>query len=343
MISRTVDRTRLALGRSHWSVKLGFAILAVYLLLILVLMFWWSREPELFDAVEHGRSHAAEQQRTQVIGYTTTATLIRIAETLLDKPGGYLSNDVAPPGLFLDNMPNWEYGVVQQLRDMARAMRNDFSRSQTQSIEDPDLREADPLFHFQNDSWMLPATEREYRRAIKHLDGYLNRLAQPQQEDAQFYARADNLADWLNLVSGRLGSLSQRLSASVGQLRINTDLGGDSAARQATQTADERTVKTPWMELDDVFYEARGSAWALLHLLRAIEHDFEDILQKKNALVSLRQIIRELEATQQPMRSPIILNGGGFGLTANHSLVMANYLSRANAAIIDLATLLRQG
>ena len=33
----------------------------------------------------------------------------------------------------------------------------------------------------------------------------------------------------------------------------------------------------------------------------------------------------------------------GFGLVANHSLVMASYLSRANAAIIDLRDLLAQG
>ena len=33
----------------------------------------------------------------------------------------------------------------------------------------------------------------------------------------------------------------------------------------------------------------------------------------------------------------MILNGGGYGLTANHSLVMANYLARANAAVINLS------
>ena len=38
--------------------------------------------------------------------------------------------------------------------------------------------------------------------------------------------------------------------------------------------------------------------WALLHFLRAVEQDFAPVLEKKNALVSLRQIIRELEATQ---------------------------------------------
>jgi hypothetical protein len=66
-------------------------------------------------------------------------------------------------------------------------------------------------------------------------------------------------------------------------------------------------------------------------------------LQDKNALVSLRQIIRELESTQQAVWSPVILNGSGFGFLANHSLVMASYMSRANAQIIDLIRLLEQG
>jgi hypothetical protein len=77
--------------------------------------------------------------------------------------------------------------------------------------------------------------------------------------------------------------------------------------------------------------------------MKAVELDFEPVLQKKNALISLRQIIRELEATQDPMWSPIILNGSGFGIFANHSLVMASYISRANAAVIDLRSLLAQG
>jgi len=67
------------------------------------------------------------------------------------------------------------------------------------------------------------------------------------------------------------------------------------------------------------------------------------VLQKKNALISLRQIIRELEGTQDELWSPMIMNGSGFGLFANHSLVMASYISRANSALIDLRNLLEQG
>jgi hypothetical protein len=102
-------------------------------------------------------------------------------------------------------------------------------------------------------------------------------------------------------------------------------------------------VKTPWLELDDVFYEARGTAWALLHFLRAVEYDFRHVLDDKNATVSLRQIIRELEASLAPMGSPIVLNGGGFGFFANHSLVMASYLSRAHQATSNLRELLAGG
>jgi hypothetical protein len=57
----------------------------------------------------------------------------------------------------------------------------------------------------------------------------------------------------------------------------------------------------------------------------------------------LRQIIRELEPTQETLWSPMILNGSGFGMLANHSLVMASHISRANAAMSDLRRLLEQG
>jgi hypothetical protein len=112
---------------------------------------------------------------------------------------------------------------------------------------------------------------------------------------------------------------------------------------QSTHSSSLLALKTSWWQLDNEFYESRGACWALLHFLRAIEIDFNEVLEKKNAKVSVQQIIRELEASQQSIWSPMILNGDGFGFLANHSLVMANYISRANAALIDLNDLLSQG
>lgn len=327
--------------KRRWGRWIGI-VLGLAVLVLLLIGWYWSNEPGTFDPVARAEAHASKNNRELVVGYTTTFTLTELMRTLLEKPGGYLSNDVAPPSIWLDNMPAWEFGVVTQVRDLSRAMRRDLSRSQSQSTEDPDLAQAEPLFHFDNASWILPSTEGEYRRGMRLVDSYLIRLSDPADAQAQFYARADNLRAYLNDVETRLGSLSQRLSASVEQRRINTDLDGDGAA-QSTPTASEQSVKTPRLQVDDVFYEARGTTWALLHILRAIESDFGSVLDNKNARASLQQIIRELEATQRNLWSPIVLNGSGFGVLANHSLVMASYISRANAALIDLQELLQNG
>ncbi len=323
--------------------KTSMWVVAGYLLLATLMGVYWSFSPTTFDVQEKAASVAVEDGGSVVTGSATTAALMGVVEMLLEKPGGYLRNDVFPPGVWLDNIPNWEYGALVQVRDLSRAMREVYSRSQSQSTEDPDLALAEPRFNFRADSWVLPSSESQYKEALALTRDYARRLSDEQAHNAQFYARADNLRYWLSTVNTRLGSLSQRLSASVGQRRINTDLAGDGSATQSTRTPEEFIVKTPWLEIDDVFYESRGSAWALIHFLKAADIDFADVLQKKNARVSLRQIIRELERTQDTVWSPMIVNGRGFGLMANHSLVMASYISRANAAIIDLRDLLSQG
>src|SRR3546814_10276858 len=116
-----------------------------------------------------------ELKRPVSTGVTTTVTLVTSVRTLLDKRGGYLSNDKLPPGVLMDNLPNWEFGSLTASRDLVRALRNDFSRSQTQSTEDKDLAEADPLLNSPNDPWLLPSLESQYRKDIERLDGYLNR------------------------------------------------------------------------------------------------------------------------------------------------------------------------
>jgi hypothetical protein len=332
-------------------------LLATYVVIILVLWALWSREPALFDVRSNALTLAKADQSKLVPGFVTTATVMKVAETLLDKPGGYLSNDVTPPGILMDNMPSWEFGVVIDLRDTVRILRNDFSRAQTQSLEDRDLMMADTQFHFDNTHWILPATEQEYRKGIDALYRYLRRLGN-RSADANFFARADNLNVYLAVVEKRLGDYAQRLSANVPELRIAVESTGDDEASQTALREAEKnnpvlaeidnafrevTNINPWLEIDNVFYEARGYVWALLHILKAIEMDFRGVLQGKNALLPMRRIIHKLENTQHAVWSPLILNNSGFGMLTNHSLIMASYISRANAAIIDLRILLMQG
>lgn len=324
--------------RRKWRLILSAIILL--LLLMIVFAFIWSSEPDPIDPVTVRQSFPAGEPP---IGYLTVETTALVVESLLEKSGGFLSNDIMPPSVFMDNMPNFEFGALVQVRDMAAVLRDHMSRAQSQSTETPVLRRALEHFNIGHTKWILPSAEREYRKGIKNLRQYRDELVDSEISNTQFYARADNLRAWLYLVSNRLGSLSQRLSASVGRVRMNTDLSGDKSAQQSTRNSQLVEVKTPWLEIDDVFWEARGSTWALVQMMKAIEHDFESVIKDKNAQASFRQIILELEATQDPIWSPMVVNGREFGFVANHSLVMSSYISRANAALIDLIELLKRG
>ncbi len=323
------------LATSRWG-KITALVLGVFVLINVVVGIVVSREPDVFWV-----NHSADPD-TAVVGHSTTDTLIRVTDTLLNKRGGYITNDKMPPFVFLDNIPSWELGVVNQMSDLGRVMRDDYTRSQSQSKEDPDVTEAARAFFHDPDSWVFPTTESRYAEGVRLMTQYRDRLAAG-DPNTQFYARADNLREWLSQVEKRLGSLTRRLGNSVVSDRINDDLAGDPSAEAAGAQPDTVDVRTPWLLIDNVFFEARGTAWALVHFFRAAEFDFAHVLRDKNAEASVRQIIRELEASLEPLRSPVILNGGGYGLFANHSLVMANYLARANAAVINLRELLDQG
>jgi hypothetical protein len=319
----------------------GFGtLLGIVFVVMLVLGEWWSQEPEQFNVQDEAIERMNATHTDQMpIGYVYANTLAHIADVILFKPGGYLSNDVAPPGLFCDNIQSFEYGALVMLRDGTTALRNHFARDQSQSAEDPDLAKAEPYFYYERNSWALPSTESEYVKGVDALHAYMGRLQNPtaSSKPAQFHSRADNLWQYTEVVIKRLGGLSTRLAAS-------TDKFSGASHGDPSNPIDMPTIgQTPWMEIDNVFYEARGSSWALVQILKAIKHDFSDILLDKRAMNTLDIMIQSLENALTPTLSPVVLNGDGFGLFANYSLAMANYIARANAAALDLRDVMNRG
>ena len=306
---------------------------ALTLIGFIVVGWYWSREPEQFDVTAEALKRAGVTNPDQLkSGYIYSNTLAHIAETLLYKPGGYLTNDVSPPSILMDNMASWEFGALIMLRDATSVLRNHFARSQSQSRENPDLAKTEPYFYFENNSWAIPSTEGEYEKGIDRLHKYMRDLNTGDRRKAGFHARADNLSQYLQVVEKRLGSFSQRLSSSSGHER-KFDLKQRKNAM----------AKTPWLEVDNVFYETRGAAWALVQILKSVEIEFDGVLRGKNAKTTVRQIIHNLEDSLSPTLSPVVLNGSGFGMFANYSLTMANYIARANAGMLDLRDLMMRG
>jgi len=283
-------------------------VLPALLLAVLLLGWYWSLEPA---PLQLATLPALDGRQTLAPGTATTRLLQATVQTLLDKPGGFLGNDLAPPGIWLDNMAAFERGAMSAARDLVRAMRRDFTHAPDVALEDADLLRAEPRLFFSGSDWLT--TEDEYRRGVLALDSYAQRL-DSLPPTAQFHARADSLARWLQDVEARL-------DAHVAAL------GAATAAGEA---------RTGWQQIDDNFYEARGYAWALRGQLEAMAVDFAPVIAEAGAGPLQRLAMAELDGTQRPVRSPLVMNGSEYGMVANHSLVMAGYLARTRAAIQQL-------
>ena len=96
-------------------------LLATYLIIVGVLWLIWDSKPSLFEPREIALAMAGGDEKKLVAGYVTTATVIHTAETLLDKPGGYLSNDRFPPGVLTAEVdaPLFDF-MLERLRNLLR-------------------------------------------------------------------------------------------------------------------------------------------------------------------------------------------------------------------------------
>ena len=322
-LQNTGERLLSVDGR-RWGRITGWTLL-VLLLLDVVLGCYWSREPEPLEVT---------REEAPVEGQLMGRVLVDVTSTLWDKPGGYLSNDILPHRLWLVRMPAWEQGLLATSRDLARVLEEEMGYPREEDAADEDLSRARTQLHFDAHSWAMPNSRREFERGVRALESWIERL-ETEPEEAVFHRDAAALDAWLEKVQARLDEQTLLLSRQTGQPR-----GHVRAERRAG--GDERRMHEPGERRAAVFYQTRGTAWALLHLVHAAQIEFAELLEERDAEEALRKLAIELEATQAPVRSPVILNGSGFGVLANHSLVMADHVSRAHAAVARARAALRQ-
>lgn len=307
--------------KRRWRLALGIAggVLAA----MLILGLWWSQEPGVRDIAEIAEVRAGDND--PVPGLHTALALEQTLDAMLNKPGGYLRNSRLPPAVLLDNMPNWELGVVWHAREWSELLRRYVSRADLQATEDPDLVIVEPQIFFDTDKWILPSTDSEYRRGLSHMTRYIDRL---QAGNAEFHVRGDDLVLWLERVDERLERQHEALMNSVATRAYDPEpfLGLESP-----------DSATPRLKVDDVLYQTRGYSWALIHSLQGVREDFRPVFADLEAAEAQFDLaLLELSALQRPLWSPWVLNGSGHGLWANHSLVAAAHLGRVRLALAEL-------
>jgi hypothetical protein len=264
------------------------------------------------------------------------AHFAKVNEMLVkDMADNWLPNDIFWPTALLDNMPNFQLGVLEVVRYNVRVLRDNLSRMRTTDRLDPSAEAA--FTNLSNDpfKWWFPSAESKWKLALAQLETYNKNLASGK---SHFYARADNLIELLNQYLSLMGGVNTRLINAPRDLK--TTLGIEEQ-KDKTSPAPSIDIDIPWTQIDDNFYYAQGVAYALHESFRAIRVDFNGVLADKNSLTLVDKILEILgRCNFEPL---IIFNGDPDSIFANHSLNLSGIFNDARQKMNSLTVALMQG
>jgi len=228
------------------------------------------------------------------------------------------------PGYMLDNMPNYQQGMIYALSRFALEMSDQLGRTRGSSEVDKDLDKAAGLLKYPGDVWIIDfstswlptvSSEKQYRAARKALIAYNQRLASGQ---ATYETRADNLQTTL--------------------LRFTADLGSSSAIiDQHLAQAGGWGVDT---KVDDIFYSAKGRLYGYYMILRELGHDFDKVVRDRELSKSWAQMLESLRqaASLDPL---VVVNGAPDGaVVPSHLASLGFYLLRARTQLREIVNIL---
>ena len=264
------------------------------------------------------------------------AHFIRTNQALVENmTTNWMPNDVFWPTVFLDNMPNFQIGLLEVVRYNVRVLRDNLSRMRTTDKLDPDAEAAFTALSNDPYKWWFPSAESKWKVANTHLNAYYENHVSGK---SHFYARADNLVELLNQYLSLMGGVNTRL------INAPRDIKATLAVEEGEGKAGPRTlvdIDIPWRQIDDNFYYAQGVAYALYESFRAIRVDFVDVLTDKNSVQLVDKILEVLGRCQfEPL---IVFNGDPGSIFANHSLNLSGVFNDARQKINSLTVALMQG
>jgi hypothetical protein len=252
---------------------------------------------------------------------------VATAAALMDRElnlHGWTPNDpwFAPSGL-LDNMPNFQTGVVNAVGRFSFEMLDQIGRRSGSSSADPDLERASGFLQFPPYIWvwepsrsLLPTvpSENQYRQGLAALESYNARLA---LGEAVFEQRADTLAAALARISDDLGSQTSQI-----------DIAQKTGWWMFSQTA------------DDVFYRNKGLLYAYDIILASLGEDFAGVIQENNLGPIWDQALSSLRQGSQ-LRPAVVLNGQtDRSIFANHLALQGFAMKRAILQLQELVSVL---
>lgn len=229
------------------------------------------------------------------------------------------------PSYFLDNMPNFQLGMMSSVSALAKAMaiRIEPGISDNRELH---LKEAARLLQYPGNIWMfsptnrlmpVPSSHSQYRKARKQLIKYNARLSEGGEV---FYRNPADLAFFLKKMNT---GLAQSVNSLETQIREYSSNYIDNKA-------------------DDVFYYNQGRIYGDYLLLRALSVDYKNIIVSNDLYPEWTRMLNAMELASQI--SPSVVRNGSLGsLTApNHLSSLAYYTVKSRLLMLNIINKLQQ-
>jgi hypothetical protein len=230
------------------------------------------------------------------------------------------------PAGILDNMPNFQRGIMAALGRFATEMMDQVGRTRGSSQVDRDLEQARGFLNEQPNVWiwqpsvsLMPSatSAQKFRAGREKLIAYNKRLAAGQ---AVFERRSDNLQALID--------------------RIANDIGSDSAV--IDRHVIEQAGNLFDLQCDDIFYFNKGRLYANYLLLRELGTDFQNVVRDRDLTNPWNQMVETFRVAAE-LHPWIVWNGYPDALLVpNHLAAQGFYLLRARTQLREISGILQK-
>ena len=212
------------------------------------------------------------------------------------------------PAYVLDNMPNFQIGIITAVKDISGTLR--YFKNNTEK-QNKDVKEAYKKLNYAPNIWIMsrkgkfnlaPSSNSQYRKAANELRKFMrDGIYKPDSED-------------LRLLLKKISNKLQKITL-------------DSESHQQ-----ENISKWYDGQADDLFYNHKGYAFALWQISKTLGHDYKEIILANDLYEDWVRMEASLKKAAE--FSPLIIRNGKADsiVTPNHLIMQNYYLLRAISA-----------
>ena len=277
----------------------------------LFLIFYYVLGSKMVEEIDVHTQYKLEENDNAPFFRTTEAMAFLIRREVDDKM--WTPNlPLVFPAYILDNMPNFQTGIITAVKDITGTLR--YLKHNTEN-QNKDIKAAYKLLNYAPNVWIMsrkgkfnlaPSSNSQYRKAGNELRKFMR--------DGIYKPDIDDLRLLLQKISTKLQKLTLD---SENYQQENTSLWFDGGA-------------------DDLFYMHKGYAFALWQISNTLCRDYKDLIIENNLYEDWIRMSASLQKAAE--YSPSIIRNGKIdsAFTPNHLLMQNYYLLRSISAALKI-------